>query len=1031
MGTRCASGRLLVGVVLALFVLTLHPSAAWAQYFGRNKVQWERFDFQVMETDHFAIHFYPEAQEGVTDAGRMAERWYARLSQVFGHEFATLKPIILYADHPDFMQTNVIDAMLGEGTGGVTEGLRTRVVMPLTGIYANTDHVLGHELVHAFQFDIAGGGGGRGGSGLQAMGRLPLWFVEGMAEYLSIGRDDAHTAMWIRDALIRDDLPTTRALTRDPRYFPYRFGQAFWAYVAGTWGDEVVGRMYRAGLAGGVDAAIRSVLEVAPDTLSARWHEAVRAEYAPHLEGRTLPADAGQRILAPDLDAGRMNLAPAISPDGRTVAFLSERDLFRIDLFLADAETGRVLRRVISDQSDPHYDALSFMRSAGAWSPDGRRLAVVTFRRGMNQIAMVDVQSGRIERHIQVAGVGALWDPSWSPDGRRLAFTGSEGGISNLYVFDLETETVEQATTGRAAALHPTWSPDGSTIAFVTDEGPGTDFRRLTYAPMRLALYDAATRQVRHLQVFEGAKHINPQFSPDGSSLYFISDRGGFSDIYRLELGTGQVHQVTRLATGVSGITDLSSALSVARQTGRLMFSVFEEGNYHVYALPAAEAQGVALEAAPPVPVLGSVLPPSAAQGQGVVAAYLGDPVTGLAPSEEFEIRPYRPSLSLDYIGVPAIGVAHDRLGTTLGGAVAAYFGDMLGDRMLGVQLTAQGELQDVGGQAFWMNRRGRWNWATGVSRIPYITGFTAAERRPDVHPDAYEIQQFRERVALNQAVVDARYPFDMLRRFETNVTYTNIGFSRTLDRSLVVGRDVVDRQRESFPAPDALNLVSAAAAFVGDNSFFGFTSPVRGWRYRYEIEPHFGSLTFQQALADYRRYQLLRPVTFAFRGMHFGRYGQDAESTQLQQLFLGHETFIRGYSLFSFRAEECTPVESNGQTTQSCPEFERLVGSRIAVANVELRVPLFGTADFGLIELPWLPTEIAPFFDVGVAWTADESPTFGFETRTADRVPVFSAGVTSRFNVLGYLILEAYWAYPFQRPERGGHFGFNLAPGW
>jgi hypothetical protein len=1031
MYTRGAAGRVLVGAALSLFLLTLFPSAAWAQYFGRNKVQWERFDFQVMDTDHFAIHFYPEALDGVTDAGRMAERWYARLSQVFGHEFATPKPIILYADHPDFMQTNVIEAMLGEGTGGVTEGLRTRVVMPLTGIYANTDHVLGHELVHAFQFDIAGGGRGTGGSGLQAMGRLPLWFVEGMAEYLSVGRDDAHTAMWIRDALIRDDLPTTRALTRDPRYFPYRFGQAFWAYVAGTWGDEVVGRMYRAGLAGGVDGAIRGVLEVSPDTLSARWHEAVRAEYGPHLEGRTLPADAGARILAPDLDAGRMNLAPALSPDGRLVAFLSERDLFRIDLFLADAETGRVLRRVISDQSDPHYDALSFMRSAGTWSPDGSRLAVVVFRRGTNQIAMVDVGTGRIERHIDVAGVGALWDPSWSPDGRRLAFTGSEGGISNLYIFDLEAETVEQVTTGRSAALHPTWSPDGSTIAFVTDAGPGTDFRQLTYAPMRLALHDVATRQVRQLELFEGAKHINPQYSPDGSSLYFISDRGGFSDIYRLDLGSGDVFQVTTLATGVSGITDLSSAMSVARQTGRLMFSVFDEGNYHVYALSAAEAVGVAVADAPPVPALGFVLPPVAAHGQGLIAGYLADPVTGLAVAEHFEVRPYRPSLSLDYLGVPAIGVAHDHFGTTLGGAVAAYFGDMLGNRMVGVELMAQGELQDVGGQAFWMNRGGRWNWMTGVSRIPYVTGATGAERRPDVHPDAYEILQLRERVAFNRAVADARYPFDMLRRFEVNLTYTNIGFSRELERTLVVGREAIARERESLPSQDALNLASAAASFVGDNSFFGFTSPIRGWRYRYEIEPHFGSLTFQQALADYRRYQLFRPVTVAFRGMHFGRYGQDAESPRLQPLFIGHETFIRGYSFFSFRAEECTPVETDGQTTRGCPEFDRLVGSRLALANLELRVPLLGTADLGLIEFPWLPTEIAPFVDAGVAWRAGDSPTLAFERQTTDRVPVFSAGVTSRFNVLGYMIVEAYWAYPFQRPERGGHFGFHIAPGW
>jgi hypothetical protein len=1014
--------RLVAAAIVAVLAVMTYPTAATAQYFGRNKVQWERFDFQIMGTDQFDIYHYPEALVGVTDAGRMAERWYARLSQVFDHEFPTPKPIILYADHPDFMQTNVIEAMLGEATGGVTEGLRTRVIMPLTGVYANTDHVLGHELVHAFQFDIAGAGGG---SGMQAMGRLPLWFIEGMAEYLSLGREDAHTAMWLRDALIRDDLPTTRALTRDPRYFPYRFGQAFWAYVAGTYGDEVIGPMYRAGLRGGVDAAIQSVLEIAPDTLSERWHETVRAEYGPLIQGRALPAEAGEPILTRERN-GRMNMAPALSPDGRTVAFLSERDLFRIDVFLADAQTGRVLRRLITDASDPHFDALSFMRSAGTWSPDGTRLAVVTFRRGENQIALVDVHTGRIERHIRFDGIGAIWDPSWSPDGRRIAFAGGDGGISNLYVHDLEAGTLDQLTTGRSAVLHPTWSPDGGTLAFATDAGPGTDFERLTYSPPRLAFADTRTREITTMEVFAGSKHINPQYSPDGRSLYFISDRGGFSDIYRLELATGDASQVTTLATGVSGITDLAPAMSVARSTGRVLFSVFDEGGYNIFGLAADAAMGVALEQAPAPTALGAVLSPHAAHGTGTVAQYLADPVTGLANAATFDIRPYRAGLSLDYVGVPALGVGRDPFGTQVGGAVAAYWGDMLGDRRLGAEIMAQGELRDAGGQLFWLDRRHRWNWMAGLSRLPYMSGFTQADARPD---GSHVIHQIRERTAIHRAAFDSRYPFDMMRRFEANLRFTNVGFHREVRSALVVGGQVVDRERETLPAPDDLNLISGAVAFVGDNSFFGFTSPVRGWRYRYEIEPYFGSFTFQQALADYRRYWFPRPFTVAVRGLHLGRYGRDAD--RIQPMFLGQETLIRGYSYFSFRPEECTPINQDGQSRGSCPEFERLIGSRVALANLELRIPLLGTADFGLLEFPWLPTEIAPFFDAGLAWTGEESPTLAFDQRTHDRVPVFSAGVTSRFNLLGYLILEAYWAYPFQRPDRGGHFGFHIAPGW
>ena len=154
------------------------------------------------------------------------------------------------------------------------------------------------------------------------------------------------------------------------------------------------------------------------------------------------------------------------------------------------------------------------------------------------------------------------------------------------------------------------------------------------------------------------------------------------------------------------------------------------------------------------------------------------------------------------------------------------------------------------------------------------------------------------------------------------------------------------------------MNFIETSAALVGDNSFFGFTSPVAGQRYRLQVSPTFGDLTYQTALADYRRYYLLRPVTFAFRGMHYARYGKDAESEQLTPLYIGQEPFIRGYNIESFETSECTQVPGDAQ---GCPEFDRLVGSRLAIANLELRIPLFGTREFGLINetlglnLDWL----------------------------------------------------------------------------
>ena len=189
--------RSLLTAVLAALIWMGSAVPSDAQYFGRNKVQYERFDFKVLATEHFDIYYYPEEEAAVRLAARMGERWHARLTRLLQHELIGRQPLILYAAHPHFQQTNILGE-IGEGTGGVTEGTRRRVILPFAGGLAETDHVLGHELVHAFQYDMTSVTDRRGrsiGSGLQG---LPLWFIEGMAEYLSLGPIDSNTAMWGR-----------------------------------------------------------------------------------------------------------------------------------------------------------------------------------------------------------------------------------------------------------------------------------------------------------------------------------------------------------------------------------------------------------------------------------------------------------------------------------------------------------------------------------------------------------------------------------------------------------------------------------------------------------------------------------------------------------------------------------------------------------------------------------------------------------------------------------------------------------------
>src|SRR5881409_4062731 len=261
----------------AIVLMLASGSPASAQYFGQNKVQYKKLDFQILKTDHFDIYFYPGEREGIDVAARLAERWHARLERLFEHTLRGRQPLVMYASHTDFEQTNAIQGELGEGTGGVTEPLKRRIVLPMGGPLADTDHVIGHELVHAFQFDMTTNPNSPPGQ--NGAERLPLWFIEGMAEYLSLGPVDPNTAMWLRDAAQHHKLPTIRQLY-NPRYFPYRYGQAFWAFIAGHFGDEIIGQILRkAGRSGDADGALLAVTGIRADSLALRWHAAIQADY--------------------------------------------------------------------------------------------------------------------------------------------------------------------------------------------------------------------------------------------------------------------------------------------------------------------------------------------------------------------------------------------------------------------------------------------------------------------------------------------------------------------------------------------------------------------------------------------------------------------------------------------------------------------------------------------------------------------------------------------------------------------------------
>ena len=1020
--------RLLSVSVACVFAVLLSASPAAAQYFGQNKVQYKQLDFQVLKTEHFDIYFYPEERKGIDIAAQLAERWHARLERFFDHTLRGRQPLVLYASHTDFEQNNIVPEATGEGTGGVTEPIRRRIVLPFGGPLRDTDHVIGHELVHAFQFDITAPN--PGSAGPVGAERLPLWFIEGMAEYLTLGPVDGNTAMWMRDAARKEELPAIHDLD-NPKYFPYRWGQAFWAYVGGRFGDEVIPRMLAlGGSVSTTDALFHQVLGVGEKELSADWQAAIRRTYAPTLETATAPDRLGRTVIGENGKIGDLNVGPALSPDGRKIAFLSERGLLSIDLYVADAQTGRVLHKLTSQANDPHYSSLQFIYSAGAWDSTSTKLAVATVTGGRPALAIFDAESGRRTTEIRIPDVDEVLNPTWAPDGSAIAFTGMTAGLTDLYVWDIGVGGLRRLTNDAFAELQPSWSPDGRRIAFVTDRF-SSRLDTFTNGDYRIALANAGGGGIQDLGALTGGDNINPQWGT-GNTLYFLADPDGVQNLYRVTLGdggrAGAVQRLTDVSTGLSGITASSPALSVATRSNTAAFSVYDDGKYAIHTL---DVSGGAAATAPRGDRNGAMLPPVDRRGGGV-AAMLADARFGLPSPQNYEVEDYRPRLALEGVGQPTVAIGANQFGAAIGGGIALQFSDMLNNHLLATAFqfnsSISGNLsaKDLAVQAAYLNQTHRWNWGLAGGQVPYLSG--GFESGFDVsNGQVVGVDRaivFRQTERSAQGIL--AYPFSRAKRVEFQGGVTQYSFDQIVQTTVYdpsTGFVLSDDRGEATSLGPNLTLATTTAAFVSDTSSFGATSPVAGERFRLEVTPTFGSVNYAGVLADYRRYFMPAPFyTIAGRVMHYGRYGSGGEDQRLFPLYLGYPGLVRGYDVNSFDNTDCVAT-----TVSDCPVVDRLVGSRMLIGNLEFRFPLL--RPFGVSPGMYgpVPVEVAFFADGGVTW--DQRDTLSVNRRL--REGVASSGVAFRVNLFGFAIAQFDVVHPFQRPGRGWVYQFNLAPGF
>lgn len=1025
-----------------LAFLMISAVSVQAQYFGQNKVRYKNEKFKVLQTPHFELYYYLKNEKMIQKFAQDAETWYKMHQEIFRDTFLKKNPIILYNNHPDFQQTTALQGEIGVGTGGVTEALKNRVIMPVMELNNQTRHVLGHELVHAFQYHILLE---KDSVGLENISQIPLWMIEGMAEYLSVGKTDAFTSMWMRDALLNRDIPSLKDLTNSNKYFPYRYGQAFWTFVGSVYGDTTIVPLFKATARFGYENGLKYTFGYDDNTLSGLWKNAIESHYRPMLKSDSSQTKISGTKIIDNKNAGNMNVAPAISPDGKYLCFLSEKDLFGIDLFLADAKTGKIMRKLSSQVANSHIDDFNFLESAGAWSPDSKQFAFSIFSKGRNQLMVINVDNGSVALRADMSNVEQFGNLTWSPNGDDIAFSGMVEGQSDIFTYNIKTKTVTPITNDAYSDYAPSYSPDGKKLVFSSDRASIMKNSSNAVHPINLTVYDIESKSLTDVPVFPGANNLNAQFSGDSKRLFFLSNRDGFRNLYEYNLGDNTVKQLTDYFTGISGVTEFSPAISVSRNDD-IIYSYYRYQRYTLYNSPVSNFKSKPVDVNE-VNFDAAILPPMENTGVDIVNSNLGNfEKFERTVADSMKLVPYKPKFKLDYLANSGVGVSTSRFGTGVQGGIVGMFSDILGKNQIIANLSVNGEIYDFGGLVGYINQQSRINWGFALSHIPYITGFRDIAAEQIDQSDGSKLNVINDRTNLIRTFEDqmqlfGAYPFNKVHRFELGGAFSR--YSYRIDRisnyydetgSYYLGSEKkkipTDQASQELGIPfNSFTIFQANASFVGDNSIMGVTSPLDGFRYRVGAEQYFGDYSFSAITVDLRKYVRVKPFTFAARTYNYIRIGRDGEN--LYPLYAGYPYLIRGYEANSL-------YKSNNLGGNF--DINQLSGSKIAVVNFEVRLPFTGPKKLAQIPSKFLFTDLNLFFDAGLAWDEDSKVSFKSQPngvllpngKPAERVPALSAGVSVRVNVFGYFVLEPYYAFPFQRKDvKAGVFGLTFAPGW
>ncbi|HWR83540.1 MAG TPA: peptidase MA family metallohydrolase, partial [Candidatus Deferrimicrobium sp.] len=430
---RRSSRRVLLALIAAVL---LAPSVSAQFYFGKNKVQYTRFSWQVMTTAHFRIYFYEKEVEVAEIAAGLAEDSYRRLAARFNHEIKDKIPLIIYSAPSFFSQTNVIPGLIPESVGGFTEFMKGRVVVPFHGSYYDFDHVIRHELVHVFTFskleDV-----------LSRRSRVryvppPLWFTEGLAEFWS-KKWDSEADMVLRDMVVSQRLYSISDLYEvQGTYFMYKLGESICQFIDSAYGPDKLVRLLENWHKGrNFDDIMQVTLGDDLAKLSEKWEYSLKRAYYPNMAGRGLPSMESRQLTTQGYS---VNGVPIRWDDGRGardwVVYKANRRGYS-GIYLRSLGEDTQTRTLVKGEQSSEFESLYLLRS-GIDANDSGLIVFSSKSKESDVIYVYDLKEHRVTHGYHLDGLAAARSPRLSPDGTRVVFSGLRpDGFSDLYELQL------------------------------------------------------------------------------------------------------------------------------------------------------------------------------------------------------------------------------------------------------------------------------------------------------------------------------------------------------------------------------------------------------------------------------------------------------------------------------------------------------------------------------------------------------------------------------------------------------------------